>query len=173
LRAFILVLVFFVVPTAHSHVITWNNKKFHIDYSKDWQTAQNFFGVPITLFGPMTAKNIRPVIQIIPSEAKALELSESELKVFNQKYPLEKKNWLKARNGQFLSFLPAGLESFGKDQKAIVAGLAYRLGDHSYTEKTFYLNCAKKVVQLKLLAPMGEIKSFEETEKVLRSFRCD
>lgn len=144
-----------------------------MEYSKDWKPVQNFFGIPVTFFGPMTDKKIRPVIQLIPSEARALKQSDSELKAFNKTYPEKKKKWLKERKGSLLSLLPAAVEKNAKKENMIVAGLSYRLGENAFTEKTYYLNCKEKLVQLKVLVPLGELKRLSEAEKIVRSFQCD
>ncbi len=144
-----------------------------MDFDKEWKPVQNFFGIPVTLFGPVSTKKVRTIIQLIPTEANALLQNESELKAFNTKYPEDKKKWLKGRNGSLLSVLPAAIEENAKKEKMIVAGLAYRLGDQAFTEKTYYINCKSKVVQLKLLSPLGETEHLARGEKVVRSFECD
>lgn len=168
-------LIFCISFSAHGAVqtIDWNNRKFKLNFDSEWKTAQNFFGIPVTLFGPMSVKKVRTIIQIIPTEANALLQNETELKAFNRTYPENKKKWLKARSGSILSVLPAAIEENDKKQKMVVAGLAYRLGDQAFTEKTYYINCKSKVVQLKLLVPLGESEHLARGEKVVRSFECD
>lgn len=142
-------------------------------YSKNWKPVEKFFGIPVTLFGPISKNKTRSIIQLIPSEAKALRHTDAELKAFNRTYPEKKKKWLKERHGSLLSFLPAALEKNDRKEKMVVAGLAYRLGENAFTEKTYYVNCHEKLVQLKVLVPIGETKSLDEADRIVRSFQCE
>lgn len=154
--------------------VQWNKRTFRIDYPSSWKVLQNFLGIPVTFFAPMlSGQKNRTVIQLIPTEAKALAQTQKELDAFNKNYPREKEKWLKDRHGSLLSLLPAALEEYKKDKKMVVAGLAYRIGDFAYTEKTFYINCDQKIVQLKIAAPLGDTADFNEAERIVRSFECD
>lgn len=150
---------------------SWKSEKFNLNVPSEWQSMNDFFGIPVTFLGPQINKDPRTVIQVIPTDAQPLKMEEKELTSFNSDFEKRKKDWLSKREGVLYGLLPASFEKFGKE-KMIVAGLSYKIGDASFIEKTYYINCPSKLYQLKLLVKLGESARLSAGEDIVRSFTC-
>ncbi len=148
----------------------WKEFSFSMDVPSTWQSANDFMGVPVTMFAPMKGER-RDVLQVMPTKAKPLKFSEDEKKAFDKNYLARTKKYVHGRNGKIIKVLPANIEQFdGKPM--LVAGRSYSWGLRSYTEKTYYLNCGETLYHLKFQGDPAKPESIKETERVLRTFKC-
>lgn len=150
----------------------WKEFSFSMDVPSTWQSANDFMGVPVTLFAPMkTGAKRRVVVQVMPTKAKPLAFSADEMKAFDKNYAQRRKAWISKRKGKLASIDPVRLEKIG-EQNVLVAGSTYNWELRNFKEKTYYLNCGATLYHLKLAGDPAEKAQLQEAEKVLRSFRC-
>jgi hypothetical protein len=164
-------LAFLLSQAAFGAKHSWKTDSFFMDVPANWQSMNDFFGVPVTFLDPSKKGSPRATIQVIPTEARTLKLDELELAAFNRSYPERKKAWASKKNAVIHSITPATYVDLNKN-KTLMASTAFLLDEVSFIEKTYFLNCGQKLYQLKLLAPAGDDGRLKTAENVLRSFKC-
>ncbi len=147
--------------------VNWKDVNFKIDVPEKWREVKDLYGIPVTLLGPSVSPKPRAVIQVIPTDAPPAKMSDDEAKIFGEKYAEGRKEWIKDQNGEIYD-IQAG--KFEKDR--LIAGVSYRLNQKSYLERTFYVNCKKRLVHLKIILNYENRDQLTESESIVRSFEC-
>lgn len=151
-----------------ARTVKWRDVTFSVEVPENWREVKDFYGIPVTLLGPSVAPKPRAVVQIIPTEAPAVEIKDDDAKAFGEKYAEGRKRWVSEQKGEVLEILPGKLEG-----KFLTAGVSYRLNKKSYLERTFYTSCPKKLFHLKIVLNYENVSELAECEKIIRSFSCD
>ncbi len=163
----------FSVNFAQASQYKWKEFSFKMDVPSTWQSANDFMGVPLTLFAPMmSGTDRRVVVQVMPTQAKPLVFNDKEMKAFDKNYAARRKKWIQKRNGKLKEIESVKIDIVG-GQKAFVAGSTYNWVLRNFKEKTYYLNCGKTLYHLKLVGDPAKKDELDKAEKVLRSFRCE
>lgn len=163
-----LILSLILLPlTLHAKSVNWKDVSFKIKVPEDWREVKDFYGIPVTLLGPSVSPKPRAVIQIIPTDLPPAKMSESEAKVFGEKYAEGRKKWINDQSGEIYDILPG---KFEKDR--LIAGVNYRINQKSYLERTYYVNCRKRLFHLKIILNFENRNELPESESIVRSFEC-
>jgi hypothetical protein len=147
--------------------VNWEEVNFKIDVPENWREVKDLYGIPVTLLGPSVSPKPRAVIQIIPTDAPPAPMSEKDAKAFGENYADGRKNWLKDQDAEILELLP-GKFSGGK----LSAGVSYRLNKKTYLERTYFVNCPKKLFHLKIILNLENRDELKTCESIVRSFAC-
>lgn len=142
-------------------------KDFTVNIPEGWREVKDLYGIPVTLLGPSITPKPRAVIQIIPTDLPPAKMNETEAVSFGTKYAEGRKNWIKDQDGEIYDILPG---KFEKDR--LVAGFSYRLNQKSFIERTYYVNCAKRLFHLKIILNFENRDQLSESESIVRSFSC-
>ncbi len=157
----------FQISPAVAKTVEWKNVKFEIDVPEDWRAANDLYGIPVTILGPSVSSKPRAIIQIIPTDAPSVKMSEKEARSFGEKYAEGRKSWVRELGGEIYEILPGKFEE-GK----LTAGVSYRLNQKSYLERTYYVNCPKKLFHLKIVLNLESKNQLFKSESIVRSFSC-
>ncbi|MFL5783562.1 MAG: hypothetical protein ACJ76H_03060 [Bacteriovoracaceae bacterium] len=150
-----------------AHPVEWNDVKFSIDVPANWREVKDFYGIPVTLLGPSVSPKPRAVVQIIPTDISPEPMSETDAKAFGEKYSEGRKKWVAEQEGELLELLPGKFEN-GR----LVAGVSYKLNQKSYLERTYYVNCKKRLFHLKIVLNFENRDELSQSESIVRSFQC-
>ncbi len=152
---------------AVAKTVKWKDVKFKITVPENWREANDLYGIPVTLLGPSVNPKPRAIVQIIPTDAPKVPMSEKDARGFGEKYAEGRKNWVREQGGEIYEILPGKFED-GK----LSAGVSYRLNQKSYLERTYYVNCPKKLYHLKIVLNFENKDELPECESIVRSFAC-
>ena len=166
-RTLFLLLFCFQISPAVAKTVKWNNVKFKINVPENWREANDLYGIPVTLLGPSVSPKPRAIVQIIPTDAPKVPMSEKDARGFGEKYAEGRKNWVREQGGQIYEILPGKFED-GK----LSAGVSYRINQKSYLERTYYVNCPKKLYHLKIVLNLENQDELSDCESIVRSFAC-
>ena len=147
--------------------ISWNKINFNVDVPESWREVKDFYGIPVTLLGPSVSPKPRAVIQIVPTDLPPGKMDEKEAIGFGMKYGEGRTKWVAEQEGELLELLPGKFED-GR----LTAGVSYRINQKSYLERTYYVNCKKRMVHLKIVLNFENREQLPECESIVRSFSC-
>jgi hypothetical protein len=142
-------------------------KDFAINIPEGWREVKDLYGIPFTLLGPSITPKPRAVIQIIPTDLPPAKMNDTEAVSFGIKYAQGRKSWIKDQDGEIYDILTG---KFEKDR--LVTGFSYRLNQKSFIERTYYVNCAKRLFHLKIILNFENRNQLSESESIVRSFSC-
>lgn len=158
----------FLLPiSATAKAVKWKDVSFKIDVPENWREVKDLYGIPVTLLGPSVNPKPRAIVQIIPTDAPPTPMSQKDTVGFGEKYAEGRKKWISEQDGEILEILP-GKFSEGK----LHSGVSYRLNKKSYTERTYFVNCPKKLFHLKIVLNFENRDELETCESIVRSFAC-
>lgn len=161
-----------VSPRCLGAEIIYGLHKFTLSYPSTWKEVKDFFGIPITILGPMQSNGSRPVVQIVPIGGEKLSFSDTEVKQWSQRHDENSRKWM-SKNGGILEEIWAGkLETRKDGTKQLVAGLSYRIGTKSFFEKIYYVSCPKGNFNIKILLNQGSKEFLTSAESIVGSFAC-
>ena len=130
-----------------------------------WQTAKDFSGNPLSLFGPIENK-LRPVL--IFSDTPLKESLDKELqRETSNKFYSERKIWMKANKAIFEKEIPYKQYQNQKKIDFYEVGLVYKLNKQRYTEKSLFFVCNKQLINVSLLIP--HTKSFKQNTSEIKN----
>jgi hypothetical protein len=152
---------------AVAKTVEWKSHKFNIDLPKNWREAKDLYGIPVTLLGPSVSSRPRAIVQVIPTDAPFVKMSEADARSFGEKYAEGRKAWVRAQGGELYETIPGKFEE-GK----LTAGVSYRLNQKSFLERTYYVNCPKKLYHLKIVLNFENKSELSDCESIVRSFSC-
>jgi hypothetical protein len=145
-----------------------------MDIPKDWQSAENLFGMPLTILGPHSEKDGRPVIGVVPTGIKDVMVDAKTSVEAEAHYRLGREAYLKNSDGKALSFDPVKVEQIAGAEDAISMGYTYQLFEKKFSEKSYYITCDKQLFHVKTLVGAGsQEKKFKSVlENAVKSFAC-
>lgn len=164
----ILLLLNFTAASASAKSLFYKDDKFSIDVPKKWREVKDLYGIPVTLLGPSVSPKPRAVVQVIPTSLPHGEMKKEDEKKFGEDYAEGRKRWVKEQGGEILELLPGKYED-----NRLMAGVSYKLNQKRYLERTYYVNCPKKLYHLKIVLNFENLDSLKESEEIVRSFSCD
>lgn len=164
-------LIFFIfclsLQAASAKELSWNKIKFTVDVPDSWREVKDFYGIPVTLLGPSVSPKPRAVVQIIPTDLPPGKMNDVEAVAFGMKYGEGRKKWIAEQEGELLELLPGKFE-----HGRLTAGVSYRINQKSYMERTYYVNCKKRMFHLKIVLNFENRDQLSESESIVRSFAC-
>ena len=94
-------------------------------------------------------------------------MSEKDAFSFGEKYGEGRKKWIMEQNGELLELVPGKFEN-----ERMMAGVSYRINQKSYLERTYYVNCKKRLFHLKIVLNFENLGELKQSESIVRSFAC-
>ncbi|HJV65294.1 MAG TPA: hypothetical protein VJ550_06170 [Geomonas sp.] len=135
-----------------------------------WTARLGGFGVDLTVIGPKSRDAQAVVTLSHIGETENLRFDEP--KTEEKKYRSERSEWLKMRDGKFLSLIPYRKLSF-RDVTGYSIGYRYSTWGKNYVENSSILYCKGSVYQLQSQSAgadeRGTAKAFE---KMISGFAC-
>ena len=171
-----LICLLFLIPFAAfsaTQKLRFKDQQFLVSMPQDWKAVNELYGIPITLLGPMINNETRAVIQVIPTGEKSSTLTIKDSEDFSKKYAEGRRQWIKSQNGNVIDILPGKLSQTSKGILILEAGVSYQIHQKSFAERTYYVQCPKQIVHLKIVLNVGLIQSMPTAESIVRSFQCD
>lgn len=147
-------------------------KKVSVDVKENWETAQDLFGIPLTVLGPWENES-RPVVTILHTELKKEDLSEAEFKKYFENFKKEKEEWVQSHSGELLSYEPVKSVEFRKDLLGHYIGAEFKINNIHFIERSYYLYCKGEVFNLKYSMRDEHRKHTKDLQKVVEDFKCE
>lgn len=165
-----LALLNFLTQVVSATVISDSRGSISLDFSKSWKYEKNLLGLPHVLLTNDSPE--RSSLSITLTGLENVQLPSKTLKKNQDQYKDGRLSWAKGRHAEIEEFLPY-LETKTSDNKSIHSiGFKYKLGNQMYFEKSFYIECPKSLVHLKLLTPKDSPRILEG-ESIVKTLRCD
>lgn len=164
------VLLNYITQLASATVINDSRGSISLDFPKNWKYEKNLLGLPHVLLTNDIPE--RSSLSITLTGLDNVKLPSKDLKQNQNQYQEGRKSWAQSRHAEIIEFLPY-LETKTSDNKSIHSiGFKYKLGTQIYFEKSFYIECPKSLVHLKLLTPKDSPRILEG-ESIVKTLKCD
>jgi hypothetical protein len=143
-----------------------------ISVPKDWQSARDMFGMPLTLMGS-ELNGGRPVVTITPTGLRDFKFDQKSLEQNQNEFKNGREEWLKNQNGKSLVYYPYKVEHKKNNLEIHRIGYSFEITEIKYIENTYYIFCAGQLFHLTTLLRQSHEKNYERTvEEVIGSFDC-
>lgn len=135
-----------------------------------WTARLGGFGVDLTVTGPKSRGERSLVTLSHIGETDHLHLDEPKTEEAN--YRSERSEWLKIRDGKFLSLIPYRKLSFG-EVTGYSIGYRYSTWGKTYVERSSILYCKGSVYQLQAQSVAADERGTSQVfEQMLSGFAC-
>jgi|GEM_PF-6218658 len=140
-----------------------------IDVSKQWEYEQNILGLPHIFLTKDTPE--RSSLSLTLTGLEGVNLPVKELQKNQSQYQEGRKAWAEKREATIEKFLPYSVTENTNKVKIHTIGMEYTMNGKKYFEKSFYAECPKSFVHLKLLSPDNTVR-IKEAEEMVRGLKC-
>lgn len=132
-----------------------------------WSYEQNILGLPHVFL--TDEKPERTSLSMTLTGLAEVKLSEKDLKKTQIQYQQGRREYVEKRQGKVERFLPYELLSHRPRTHFI--GIEYSLNKTSYREESYFVECPKSLVHLKLLGLKTSAK-VPQAREIVRSLKC-
>jgi len=161
-----------MVALASIQTFTLEKGTFNMDVPEDWQQANDLFGIPLTLLGPMKDGS-RPILSVTPT-GQTVNFDTAALKKTEKEYQNGRKEWVKSKGGNVISFEPYKTEKWSGITVAHVVGYRYKISEGEFNEHSFYVVCKDGLYHLKTVIRSDSEKEMNSLlNKTVKSFKCE
>lgn len=167
LTAFLNLLIAFNVKAM---VVKDERGKVEVNVPKAWRYERNLLGLPHVFL--TNESPVRSTLSLTLTGIEGVKLLGDNLEKTQQDYQTGRKVWADTRNAQNINFIPYSKSENPERIKIHQIGFEYDLAGKRYLEKTYYVECPKSLVNLKLLA-LKKSEKIKEAESIVSSLRCE
>ena len=163
-----------VSATAHAEMHSVGDYKVGFDDEKNYQAAEQYFGIPFGLYGKLKGNGLRTSVAVYDLQTMAnfdLNVIEKE----KSQYYQGRKEFLKEYgNSKYLGDLPFKRLNLPHGMTGYKIGYAYHLADHDFKEVSYYISCHGRVFNVKGMLP-GDAKAGDlaEVDQIVNGFKCE
>ena len=146
--------------------------KVSLNVPAGWQDVKNFAGMELMLVGPMKSSN-RPVVTVSATDFAEFSIDTEALKKDEATYRSGREKWLEKYSGKVEEFFKYETKVLKDQSKVHALGFRYLIGDKSFTERTYYIQCEKNLYHFKSLVLTKEMSEQQKNlSSMLESFSC-
>ena len=155
--------------SAFALIIKEQRGSVEIELKKEWVYEQNILGLPHVFL----TKDIpeRSSLSLTLTGIEGVNLPVKELQKNQNQYQEGRKAWAEKREAVIEKFLPYSVSENSNKVKIHTIGMKYKMHGINYFEKSFYAECPKSFVHLKLLSPDNTLR-ISEAEEMVRGLKC-
>ena len=148
--------------------------QFKIEVPAGWQTANDFYGIPVTLLGPDNEEKKRTVIGITPvgyaDTARAFDKGDPDVKA----YMSGREEWLKTFDGKAISYDPYQKITWPGIEEAHALGYHYELPSGKFYERSLFVFCGgRRLYHIKTITHSNHENTDNAlVDKTLKTLSC-
>ena len=143
-----------------------------ITVPKDWQSAKDLFGVPLTFLGPEVSGG-RPIVSFTPTGLHDYKFDQKSLEKNQEEFKVGRESWLQEKEGKSLKYFPYKVERRKDGVEIHQIGYSYEFNEIRFFEYSYYILCDGQLFHAKVLLRLDHEKQYQKViEEIIGSFEC-
>jgi len=147
--------------------------KIILDVPENWKKVEGFLGIELMLVGPMKSSN-RPVVTVVLTNFDEFNLDQESLKKNESTYKESREKWLKKNGGSSIKYFNYETSHLKNNLQMHNLGFMYTLANKEFIERSHYIMCNKKLINIKSLTLANEEKAnFKNINSIIENIICE
>ena len=146
-------------------------KTISVEVPKEWQSAKDLFGLPLSLLGP-EENEARPAMSFSYTGMTKKIMTPEKFRELFKEMKQGKERWATKLGAKLLMFEQPTSVAITKEITGHFIGAEFMVQNEIFTERSYYLYCKDEVYHVKWMLREGQKKHMKDIETILRSFSC-